>query len=63
MKWISVDERLPEKLVEVSVHDPDHPLVRIGYYSRIWEGEWRSLDARKIDPTHWMPYPDPPEAL
>lgn len=56
-EWLPVTERLPETLDTVIVADDEG--VTCGWYDR---GVW-SLSERSpwIDPTHWMPLPEPPE--
>ena len=75
-EWISVKDRLPEEAPVLVRHigqffgEPD-PLTDIGYYDKpsdyenpddgqgwlFWRGE------QKINATHWMPLPEPPERI
>lgn len=62
-RWISVEERLPEKGVFVVVYYGHFIGNLMDVY--MWDGEcWRSSsgyleDAENI--THWMPLPEPPK--
>ena len=62
-RWISVEERLPDKGVFVVVYYGHFIGNLMDVY--MWDGEcWRSStgyleDAENI--THWMPLPEPPE--
>ena len=62
-RWISVEERLPEKGVFVVVYYGNFIGNLMDVY--MWDGEcWRSStgyleDAENI--THWMPLPEPPK--
>lgn len=56
-EWISVEERLPEKNVEVLGLSAESEIYYVTFrYNTCgdwaWYGHWR--------PTHWMPLPDPP---
>lgn len=71
MKWISVNERLPEKwkpvLAMVAITEiPINPIIDSMVYIGNIKGEdkWRvcwNHDMIKSDVTHWMPLPDPPK--
>ena len=77
MKWISVEDRLPEKNKKVliwiegySAHSGMH-WTRKGYWLCPWHGDrWAEafmdkacehLDMGFAEVTHWMPLPEPPE--
>ena len=78
MKWISVENRLPEKNVRVWAHyeaSANHSDVswnRDGQWFACWWGDkWNDkfvlqalseLDADQLKITHWMPLPEPPES-
>ena len=58
-RWISVEERLPERGVEVL--GTNGKAVEMCTY---WPGQptpWESWTAFHFKPTHWMPLPEPPE--
>jgi hypothetical protein len=58
-RWISIEERLPELGVDAMVIDRGELKIA---WRRTQDGEWSSFSAlNKI--THWMPLPEPPEAL
>lgn len=63
-EWISVKERLPEKLAKVITYDSTHKIVHAMEYDgegfqahRCVRDEWL-YDARI---THWMPLTEPPK--
>ena len=60
--WISVDDRLPEHGRSI--------VCGKGYVGNQWIGEaffdtelkaWFHHNKPVLDPTHWMPLPDPPK--
>lgn len=56
MKWISVEDRLPEPNVRVFTWPP----APFGYERHLKDdGETWFFDVFPV--THWMPLPDPPE--
>ena len=58
-RWISVEERLPERGVEVL--GTNGKAVEMCTY---WPGQptpWESWTAFHFKPTHWMPLPKPPK--
>jgi hypothetical protein len=67
-KWIPVGERLPEDEQDVLAyfkHEDGSDSMDIGWFSsRCYPREWRhyAASARDMNPTHWMPLPEPPEA-
>jgi hypothetical protein len=64
MKWISVDDKLPENCSHVLICLLGIS-VFVGHYNH-GKKLWRmGLDIRSKDyvaVTHWMPLPDPPES-
>ena len=52
--WISVKDRLPENEDEVLIYMGHY---EVGWYSR---EVWRGVDEWRLEPTHWMPLPEPP---
>lgn len=72
-KWISVEERLPNELVEVMVY-PEWNEIPVQAYLKngVWKGSVETTEMMKdgyvndrefigIKITHWMPLPTPPE--
>ena len=62
-RWISVEERLPERykhvLVATRFTDGGEPDLEIAYFSI---GGWKKEEGRLYGKvTHWMPLPEPPE--
>ncbi len=58
-RWISVEERLPDRGVEVL--GTNGKAVEMCTY---WPGQptpWESWTAFHFKPTHWMPLPEPPK--
>ena len=68
MKWISVNDQLPERELEVLVSSPENKYVymaRLNEYVDNWETYegccgWEELRIN-FDKTHWMPLPQKPE--
>lgn len=70
-KWISVKERLPEKLNENNqIYITEEVIGFDGEYTYIgrykiykFDGHWTFFDGKyfRDDITHWMPLPEPPE--
>lgn len=58
-EWISVDERLPEKLTHVIVHDEDGTVGEAFYLSGD-RFEWVTSEELAFV-THWMPLPEAPK--
>lgn len=68
MKWISVDDQLPNDMESVICwgklgRQDERPMPNEGFYSH--DGLWNSvrslpLNAELHDVTHWMPMPDGP---
>jgi hypothetical protein len=65
-RWIPVEERMPEKGVDVLVASPcpnsNVPNIDIASWGSEGEQEpvWRESDCGRIYPTHWMSLPAPP---
>lgn len=61
MKWISVEDRLPNNLEIVLVNGESDNDLRKGF-DTAWIAPgcgWTSWHCKNI--THWMPLPNPPE--
>ena len=61
-QWVSVEERLPEEVVEVQVYVTElNDLGRFKYQqvSSLCDGRWQWLESG-ARPTHWRPLPAPP---
>lgn len=56
-RWISVEERMPEKHKGVIVHCNDGFLTLMCYDGRDWQ--WNGKQDNSV--THWMPLPQPPK--
>ena len=58
-KWISVEDRLPEDMVEVLAYAGGDMAVAF-----LRRGQWESEDGWLLVDnvlTHWMPLPEPPQ--
>ena len=70
MEWISVEERLPGRYQNVLFYGNGYdPVTRktrgdtgVGYYRKAFRFDGRD-SAEVTGVTHWMPLPDPPEAI
>lgn len=76
-KWISVNDKLPDKQIPVLVYVPPYSdekeeyvgYVAMAYYTYSGRGGyWAGTDGNVYgaigiihDPTHWMPLPEPPK--
>ncbi len=57
MKWISVEDRLPEPDTHLIICHDDG-LVGTAYFSKhLFQRDWRSIFS---DVAHWMPLPSAP---
>ena len=54
-EWIQVSDRVPAHSDNVLAFDPDEGVVMASYLNT-WSG-----DLYRIQPTHWMPLPEPPQ--
>ena len=56
-KWISVEERLPDKFLRVL------GTCCMGVFEAVHDGKYWRIDGLpfKDTITHWMPFPEPPE--
>lgn len=60
LKWISVEERLPENDVDVLVYDRLDG-VGVCQYSSVLRKFFGDVEGTYAEVTHWMPLPEPPE--
>jgi hypothetical protein len=61
MKWISVNDQLPDHENEVLLYDKSKyfPRVTTGFFEH---GQWRLFGTSYAENvTHWMPLPEPPK--
>lgn len=71
-RWIPAEERLPEELKPVlfAVYPRDKQLYnkygKVVYLAWRENGEWLDWEGKRVSDvfivTHWMPFPEPPEA-
>lgn len=57
-KWISVEDRLPEMLVDVLVYDRTGGSIELAFMTK--HCEWVGV-CMNHEVTHWMPLPEPPK--
>jgi hypothetical protein len=68
LRWIPVDERLPEREGNYLVYAPGFSLIITSWFDVIPPAEsngrhWRTMVPYSVGAvTHWMPLPDPPES-
>ena len=56
-EWISIDDKLPEENMDVRVYEPE-----VGQcVAWLDDGDFYALGVNFVEPTHWMPLPDPPK--
>ena len=60
-KWISVDERLPEKFHNVLTARKCGDWFSIDIEGILATGKWSGDIFTDNDVTHWMPLPEPPK--
>lgn len=61
MEWISVEDRLPDQVGCYLTCYKDEEIAIAAYWPH-FKIRWMYLDIEKsIDPTHWMPLPEPPK--
>lgn len=66
-EWISVNDALPARGREVLVYRPNapatgDPVIRTAFYGRRgMNGHDLEGFACYVQPTHWMPLPEPPQ--
>ena len=64
-KWISVKDRLPNDFETVIVgrsDDFDCPCAREAVYMERGKFLQQMLNIEFVNPTHWMPLPEPPKS-
>jgi hypothetical protein len=59
-KWISVEDRLPDNNDVYLVYPSDN--FHVSFYGAAVE-KFAITTLYKIDVTHWMPLPPPPESI
>jgi hypothetical protein len=58
-EWISVEDKSPEDDQVVLGYCPKQDFVEMVYYYRN-KFQLHGYFQLKVEPTHWMPLPDPP---
>jgi hypothetical protein len=63
MKWISVNDRMPEDGQEVIIYSEGGKVEAGVYYSNEFGFDYYDVSIRDIivNVTHWMPLPEPPK--
>jgi len=60
--WSRCDSLMPANEDLVLVYGPTCDHIGMGYWD-FGDETWRTEDGYRIDPTHWMPLPDPPDGV
>lgn len=61
-KWISVDDRLPERGIHVQLYRPKTQFVGYYYGANVgWIANADRLPRIFPNPTHWQPLLEPPQ--
>lgn len=65
MEWISVEDRLPEQMVNSFLVALSNGMVtELNYngFDKKWFHLYEDIDFQTVNPvTHWMPLPEPPK--
>jgi len=59
MKWIKVEDKLPEEHENVLLHSGGYVGFSIGYSRN--DKFYRQWDGCELNPKFWMPLPEPPK--
>lgn len=72
MKWIKVNERLPEDEGEYLIYNEDQIIdtifsgMEVSYFEKrlnLKGTHWTNISATCLSPTHWAELPQPPKDL